>query len=60
MKSIFLAAAALIAMPAIAQDMPPADPATAPQDQTMTPADSAAPAPAGDPADKHYGGSWFA
>ena len=60
MKSILLAAAALLASPVIAQTTPPADPAalTAPTDPAMqtapadqaAPADPAAPAAPADPA----------
>ncbi len=56
MKSILLAAAALLASPVIAQTTPPADPAaqTAPADPAMqtAPADQAAPAAPAAPADQ--------
>ena len=55
MKSILLAAAALLASPVIAQTTPPADPAaqTAPADPAMqmAPADQATPADPAAPAD---------
>lgn len=48
MKHLLLAAAALIAAPALAQTTPAADPAM-PMQQTTPPADPAAPPPAADP-----------